>query len=264
MVDAPIYPFDRILVPTRPAADAERALSVAGCLAGRTGVPVRLLSVGWPVDTDRITRRLAAGGNKGAPLIDIESRVVGVGSVAGAIVAEAEPGTLVCMTSHGAYGPARTLAHTVAEEVVRMAREPVLLVGPHVAPVDPLRAGRVVACLDGARGDEDIVATAGSWSCAFGLPLCLVHVMPAPDPASERRLDDLAHRLGGVDTCRVVHDRHPARALVDLAARTTVAVFVMAPVGRTGWGRVLAGSVTASTVRRAAAPVLAVPSSAHG
>jgi nucleotide-binding universal stress UspA family protein len=264
VVDAPTYPFDRILVPTRPAADAERALSVAGCLARRTGVPVRLLSVGWPIDIGRIMRRFAAGGNDGAPQIDIESRVAGVGSVAGAIMAEAEPGTLVCMTSHGAYGPARTLAHTVAEEVVRLAREPVLLVGPHVAPEDPLGAGRVVACLDGARGDEDVVVTAGSWSRAFRLPLYVVHVMAAPDPASERRLNDLAHCLGGVDGCHVLHDRHPARALADLAARTAVAVFVMAPVGRTGWGRVLAGSVTASTVRRAAAPVLAVPSRGRG
>lgn len=260
VVDAPTYPFDRILVPTRPAADAERALSVAGCLACRTGVPVRLLSVGSPIDIDRIMRRFAAGDNEGAPQIDIESRVAGVGSVPGAIMAEAEPGTLVCMTSHGAYGPARTLAHTVAEEVVRLAREPVLLVGPHVGPDDPLGAGRVVACLDGGRGDEDIVVTAGSWSRAFGLPLCLVHVMPAPSPAQRaaaRR--PRSQPRWGADGCRVLHDRHPARALADLAARTAVAVFVMAPVGRTGWGRVLAGSVTASTVRRAAAPVLAVP-----
>jgi nucleotide-binding universal stress UspA family protein len=259
-VDAPTYPFDRILVPTRPAADADRALSVAGCLVRRTGVPVRLLSVGWPIDIERITRRLASGADEGAPPIDIESRVAGVGSVAGAIIAAAEPGTLVCMTSHGAYGPARTLAHTVAEEVVRMAREPVLLVGPHVAPEDPLGVGRVVvACLDDARDDGDTVATAVSWSHAFRLPLCLVHVTPTPDPASERRLDGLAHRLGGVDICRVPHDRHPGRALAGLAARTRVAVLVMAPLARIGWGRVVAGSVTSSTVRRATAPVLTVP-----
>lgn len=262
-VTAPACPFDRILVPARPAPDAERALSVAVGLALRTGVPLRLLSVAWPIDA-RITRGFAAGPDEGVPPVEIERRVVGVGSVADAVVAEAEPGTLICMASHGAYGPARTLARTVAEEVIRTAREPVLLVGPHAVPENSLGAGRVVACLDRSPGDDGTVTTARRWSRAFGLPLCLVHVAAAPDPALERRLHDIARSLGGEDGYRVLHDRHPARALADLAATAAVAVFVMAPAGRAGWGRVLARSVTASTVRRATAPVLAVPPRAPG
>jgi nucleotide-binding universal stress UspA family protein len=258
-MDAPAFPFDRILVPARPAPDAERAVSVAIGLARHARVPIRLLSVAWPIEMEGIMRRLAARRDDGAPPIEIESRVVGVGSVAAAVVAEAQPGTLICMASHGAYGPARTLARTVAEAVVRSAREPVLLVGPAVAVEDPLGAGRVVACLDGSPADDDTFATSGRWSRAFGLPLCLVHVAPVPHPAVERRLDGLARSVSGSDVCRFVHDRHPARALVNLAATTDVAVFVMAPAGRTGWGRVLAGSVTASTVRRATSPVLALP-----
>jgi nucleotide-binding universal stress UspA family protein len=82
------------------------------------------------------------------------------------------------------------------------------------------------------------------------------------DVPAERRIDRLARSLAGVDGWRVLHDRRPVRALAALAQMTPVAVLVMATRGHKGWTRVLAGSVTTSTVRRAGVPVLAVPARA--
>lgn len=245
------YPFDRFLVPVRPPVEADRGLACAAALARRTGVPICLLSVGRPVDVERIARAIAATGDPDTPPIELEAHVAGIGSVAAAITGATEPGTLVCMSSHGAYGPGRTLAGTITEQVVRSASDPVLLVGPRVRPVHWWPAGPIVACLDDTDGRDDAtVDVARHWSRAFGCPLRVAHVDDrgegAPVPS---RVDDDA----------VLHGRHPARAFARLAATEPVALFVMAPAARVGWGRVLAGSVTASTVSRAAAPVLAVP-----
>jgi Universal stress protein family len=49
-----------------------------------------------------------------------------------------------------------------------------------------------------------------------------------------------------------------------IAGTGLVAVLVLAPRGRTGWSRVVAGSVTASVVRDAAVPVLVVPARPTG
>jgi nucleotide-binding universal stress UspA family protein len=267
-------PFDRILVPVGPAASVERALVIALDLVRRTGVPLRLLSVGRPIHEHELAARVAVLARAGAPAPHVETRVVAYGPIAAAITAAAGPGTLVCMSSHGAYGPARTLAApSITEDVLRSAAEPVLVAGPRVAP-DASLDGRVVACLDGTRYSERTLAAAQQWSRAFGLPLWLVQVGPARSSrvdttgqghmAPERRLDTLARSLGGVEGWQVLHDGRQARALAALSETTPVAVFVMATHGRTGWARVLGGSATASTVRRALAPVLVVPAGRRG
>jgi nucleotide-binding universal stress UspA family protein len=264
-----VNPFDRILVPLGPAPIAERALVVALDLVRRTGVPLRLLSVATPVDEDELAARLAAVPGRGGVPTDVETRVTEYGSIAEAITAAAEPGTLVCMSSHGGYGPGRMLVGSVTEDVLRSVEEPVLVVGPGVPPDVSMGDGRMVACLDGSPYSERTLAPAQRWSRAFGLPLWLVQVAPpegpTPDEAGpddvppEHHLDALARSLGGVEGWRVVHDRHPARALAAMAENVPVAAFVMATHGRTGWSRVLVGSTTASAVHQASVPVLVVP-----
>jgi nucleotide-binding universal stress UspA family protein len=269
-----LAPFDRILVPVGPAATVERALAVALDLVGRTGVPLHLLSVSRPIQEQELAARVATLTRAGAPAPHVETRVVAYGPIAAAITAAAEPGTLVCMSSHGAYGPARTLAApSITEDVLRSAAGPVLVVGPRVAS-DASLDGRVVACLDGTHYSEHALAAAQQWSRAFGLPLWLVQVGPArgskADTAGQRhmppelRLDALARSLGGVEGWQVLPDGRQARALAALSETTPVAVFVMATHGRTGWARILGGSVTASTVRRARAPILVVPARRRG
>jgi nucleotide-binding universal stress UspA family protein len=242
-----VAPFDRILVPVGPPPSSERALAVAVELVRRTGVPLHVLSVARRIDEGPLAARVAALARAGAPRVRVETQVVAYGQIGAAIAAVVEQGTLVCMSSHGAYGPVRTLASpSVTEAVLRAVQEPVLVVGPRVVPDLAVGEGRIVACLDGTLDSERVLAPAQQWAGAFGLPLWVVHVGP---PGS----------LGGRDGCTVLHERRPARALADLAETAPVAMFVMATHGRTGWARVRSGSVTASTVRRARVPVLVVP-----
>jgi nucleotide-binding universal stress UspA family protein len=266
-------PFERILVPLGRAGSGDRALAVAHRLAARVGVPVRALRVSPPLAAGARGTRPPTGGPGRPAAIGATTAVVAYGSVAAAIAAEIEPGTLVCMPSHGAYGPAHTLAGGVTDAVLHTLRIPVLLVGPRVTPGVALDTGRVVACLDESPASERVQPPARRWSRALDLPLWLVHVAP-PGEGSDgwesdaerptgRRLDALAHAVPGAAGWRVLHDRRPAPSLVSLAGTGLVAVLVMATHGRTGWTRVRAGSVAASVVRDAVAPVLAVPSRAR-
>jgi nucleotide-binding universal stress UspA family protein len=127
---------------------------------------------------------------------------------------------------------------------------------------------RIVACLDGSSCAERTVAPAQRWSQVLGLPLWLVQVAPSRAPAVDaarpgvrpaRSAEALARSLRGVDGWQVVRGRDPARSLATVAETWPVAAFVMATHGRAGWTRVLKGSVTAATVRRARVPVLVVP-----
>ena len=69
-------PFDRILVPVGPAASVERALVIALDLVRRTGVPLRLLSVGRPIHEHELAARVAVLTRAGAPAPHVETRVV--------------------------------------------------------------------------------------------------------------------------------------------------------------------------------------------
>lgn len=261
-------PFDRILVPLAGAGTGDRGLAVARRLARQAGVPVRTLHVAPPPGAAASGARAAPRAPAGPVRTGESGEVVGYGSVARAIADAVDPRTLVCMSSHGAYGPGHTLAGGVTDAVVRTAGVPVLLVGPHVPPDAGCDRGRVVACTDGSPLSERVLPTAHRWSRAFGLPLWLVEVTPPEGAAggagdsrdaSGRRLAQLARSMPGVAGWRVVHDRHPARALAALAGAGPVALLVTAVHGRTGWSRVVTGSVTASVVRRAPVPVLVIP-----
>jgi nucleotide-binding universal stress UspA family protein len=54
----------------------------------------------------------------------------------------------------------------------------------------------------------------------------------------------------------VLHSRHPANELAELAGRWPVNVMVMATHGRSGWSRLTLGSVAMSVVHQATFPVL--------
>ena len=71
-------------------------------------------------------------------------------------------------------------------------------------------------------------------------------------------LKHLSERSGNVNF-DVLHSRHPAKELADLAERWPVNVMVMATHGRSGWSRLTLGSVAMNVVHHAICPVLLVP-----
>ena len=127
-------PFARLLVPLDGSPDAERALGPALDIAERTGAPVTALRQTWPGDEDSValmyparrTDRCAARTDLETTLVDRESAVL-------AITEGIEPGTLVCMGTHG-RGRSEALLGSVAEGVLRDLGQPLLPAGLHCCP----------------------------------------------------------------------------------------------------------------------------------
>jgi nucleotide-binding universal stress UspA family protein len=260
-------PFEQILVPLDSSPAAERALVPALELVRRTGVPLRLLSRALADEKEELAGYLADLSDRYAAVTDVETQVVDMEAIPDAITGGVEPGTLVCMSSHG-RGRSEALVGSVAEVVLRTLGRPVLVVGPQV-PDDVMLGDRwIVACLDGSGQSERTLEPARAWSAALGSPLWLAQVAePGPSAEPARRSDvveagylaSAAHRLGGVEGWEVLHGEDPARGLAALASTAPVGLLVMASHGRTGWDRLRLGSVTAATVHRASVPVLVVP-----
>jgi nucleotide-binding universal stress UspA family protein len=262
-------PFTDILVPLDGSAAAERALNPALDLASRTGVPVRALRRALTDDKDEAAAYLAGVADRCAAATHLETKVVDRESIPDAIIEGLEPGTLVCMSSHGRGGLARAVMGSVAEALLRTLDRPALVVGPHLAERARFK-GRVVACLDGSHESEHTLVPAQRWAAALGLPLWLMEVAePGVPPERATRSDvvesahvaALAARLDSVEGWDVLHDKDPAHALVAMASSpsTPTALLVMATHGRTGWNRLRLGSVTTATVHAATVPVLVVP-----
>lgn len=260
-------PFNDILVPLDGSPAAERALTPALGLALRTGAQLRVLSRALPDEKDELADHLAGIANRHASEIDIKALVVDSESIPDAITEGMGPGTLVCMSSHGRRGLAPAAMGSVADALLRTLDHPALVVGPHVT--DAALAGRIVACIDGSDESERTLAPAKDWSAALDLPLWLVEVDDPGAPAETGKQGDafesghvagLADQLGGVEGWDVLHDKHPAHALVGLAASAAerTALLVMATQGHTGRDRLRLGSVTTATVHEAAVPVLVV------
>jgi nucleotide-binding universal stress UspA family protein len=262
-------PFTDILVPLDGSAVAERALGPALDLATRTGVPVRALRRALADDKEEAAEYLAGLADRCAAATDLETQVVDIESIPDGIIEGLEPGTLVCMSSHGRGGLARAVMGSVAEALLRTLDRPALVIGPHLAE-NAMFTGRIVACVDGSHESERTLAPAKQWAAALGLPLWLMEAAEPEalpegvihnDVVESSHVAALAARLGGVEGWDVLHDKDPAHALVGMASSTSTptALLVMATHGRTGRDRLRLGSVTAATVHAATVPVLVVP-----
>src|SRR5262245_11350149 len=163
-------PFTDILVPLDGSPVAERALIPALGLARRTGVPLRILSRALPDELEAFAEYLAGVAGRHAAEADIETLVADRESIPDAIATAVEPGTVVCLSSHGRGGLARALMGSVAEALLRTLDQPALVVGPYVTEGAAL-AGRIVACVDGSIESERTLEPAKEWSAALGLPL---------------------------------------------------------------------------------------------
>lgn len=266
-------PFAEVVVPLDGSLEAERALATALELVRRTGVPLRLISRVLDGEAEARSGYLAGLADRHAAVTDVETEIVRRDAIPDAILEAVGPGTLVCMSSHGRSGLSRAVMGSVAEALLRSMAQPALVVGPQVAERAATLDGRIVACIDGSEASLRTLGPARRWSAALGLPLWLVEVgEPTGRPAEWATHGD-AHEAGGlaslgartegVTAWEVLHDRHPAEALVDLTASGSepAALLVMATHGHTGWDRLRLGSVTSAAVHRSTVPVLVVPAS---
>jgi nucleotide-binding universal stress UspA family protein len=186
------------------------------------------------------------------------------------------------LPTHGRSGAARALLGSVAEDVLRHAHLPTLLLtdGVVAAPLPAAGSAVLAPANDGA--DAAALRPAADFARRLGLPLILLAVLPAreapaygggapvapmPTPAAQRvhdrlqTLRPLAAALGSnlrVDAEAQVGD-DVAAAILARASSPDIGFVVLGTHARTGLARAFRGSVAEAVARRCPTPVLVVP-----
>ena len=266
-----ITDMTEMLVPLDGREPSLRSLPRAGRIATRLGLSLRLLSVADDVEATRAW--LAAKAAELLPETAVEVEVTSGADPAEAIRAAAGPSTLICMATAATLRPHQGHVGSVAELVVRSARQPVMLIGPKV-DLDPgVPTGKVVVPVDGSILSEQALAIAGGLAAALDVPAWVVTVIPAkveaaagrelggsplgPESGYVRRLaSDLGRDHGVPTSYEVLHIDDPADAILDFAGAD--GLVVMSTHGRSGLSRLFGGSVALGVVAGAARPVVVV------
>jgi nucleotide-binding universal stress UspA family protein len=297
--------FRSILVPLDGSAFAEQSLPLALAVARGAGATLHFVQVhahyelqepvcGWlpydPVEDaqlkqaeqsylDALALRL-----RERSLVPVTTAVV-AGLAADGILSHGRACTadLIVMSTHGRGPLSRAFLGSVADQLVRQATIPVLLVRPQEPFPQPSAESvirRILVALDGSQLSEQILGPAVELGRSMGAAITLLHALPplrypADRPPSGSQgspsareanqakeacayLEGLAERLReqSLDVqVRVVHGAHAATVILgeaaggfDLVALTTH--------GRGGFKRLFLGSVADKVIRGAPVPVL--------
>jgi nucleotide-binding universal stress UspA family protein len=193
---------------------------------------------------------------------------------------QARPADLIVMTTHGRGPFSRAILGSVADEVVRRARVPVLLIRPR-EPTPRLipepTAARVLVPLDGSALAEQALEPALELTCLTEGCCTLLRVveihssLPDSPPGSLGRpgeahvekargyLKDIAKRLqdrGVAVQSRVVVGRDVSGTILKQAQVQGTDLIALATHSRGGVGRIVLGSVADKVVRGTSIPVL--------
>jgi nucleotide-binding universal stress UspA family protein len=221
------------------------------------------------------------------PGIEVQRRAVtveeGGDAVSAGIITQADlvGAALIMLATHGRSGPKRWALGSVAEEVIRTATCPVLVVRAGMgAPKDrPHRVQRILTPLDGSATAESALAEAVRLATAFGAILDVIAVVPwaasvygaGAEVWTGEEVDDRLAQ-GSDDYLGRIQDRlppdlpcerqvlrgAPATAILDHAERTRADLIVMGTHGRSGLSRFVLGSVADRVVRGGTVPVVLV------
>lgn len=265
-----------ILVPVEDATDL-RAATFAAELASISVGAVRVLSIvpGASFITDRET---ALGEalltlTEDFPKVEFDLRVAVHNAVDVAIGESAVSASTLCMTTAATLLPHEGHFGSIAESVVRSLNRPVTLLGPNADKRWRPNGARLVVTLDGSEAGEYVVGSAGALAATIGAEVWVVTVVT---PDQERELEAVAgpdsqvlesgyvrrvakqisEATGNEAQFEVLHNAHPARAILDFAASD--GLIAMSTHGRSGLRRIFAGSVTTAVVARSQQPVMVV------
>ncbi len=264
--------FETIVVPLDGSELSARALHPASAIAVRTGADLRVVSaVGHERDVAARARALETQiAQTGILAVAVD---VTVANPADLISTEAgHSDQLVCMASHSRGRVGEALFGSVAEVVVRNARRPIVLVGPHYEPPKPVPLDRVLVALDGSRPSREVIPFVAEWAEHLGLKVSLALVVtPAAteqalnqsvvvEPVMEAApLERVAAGLvdqGLTVDWDVLHGPDPATSIVRAAVDGSASIIAMTTHGRTGLARIVAGSVAMAVVHHSPCPVL--------
>lgn len=256
-----------IIVPLDGSDFAARALSVAYAVARRVDARLIVMSTHWEGNADGPAAYLERVAKEKT---EIETEVLLVdehpAGRAIASVARSHPGSMVCMTSHGRGAVRWAILGSVAEEVVRDAREPVLLVGGHCATDWPSHLQHLLVCVNDLAAGDAIVPAASAWAKALGLEVRVVMVTHplAVEGATDTNtvVEAITERFvsdGVVANAIMLRGSYVAGTIADCARDLPAALIATGTSGRHGMTRVALGSVAMGVVGLAPCPALVVP-----
>ena len=310
--------YTRILTPLDGSGFSEQALPHARSLAAALSLPITLLlaiepdhpSIGQSLNPSLHLEEMAAHRAQHARSYEewiadgLRNAGLNVDTVtpaadpAAAIVEEAakDPGTLIIMSSHGRSGLARWWMGSVADKVLHLTGNPLLIIHAGSQQQAAATEGvgesvfeRITVPVDGSELAEEILPHVVYLSTAMGLTVDLVRVNPSRDEyhrsmsigpseiaravpsyeeyalildgEAERYLAELKELLTrqGVASVEAQLLHGPAAdSIADLAAATANNLVAMTTHGRSGVSRLVLGSVAERVARQSGAPVLLV------
>jgi nucleotide-binding universal stress UspA family protein len=295
--------YRRILVPLDGSQVAEQVLPYVRYLAGKLKIPVDLLSV---VDVVGMTGSIEASNARNLDAFvgeDVHrseaylekiaktftavasSHMVMKGEPAEVVIEKAagDSNTLIAMVTHGRSGVDRWLLGSVAEKVLRVTNNPLLLVR---ATKDGKSEGekiikRVIVPLDGSPLAEKVLphVTALAKEMTFETVLLRAYnlrqvmstfedYIPDWDVLEAEAMAEAMNYLNGkvrelkgqglIEVSLRASEKEPAREIIDLATEPD-SLIAMCTHGRSGLKRWVLGSVTEKVARHSNSPVLVIP-----
>lgn len=291
--------YEKLLVPLDGSKTAENVLPYARFLAARLRLATELLSV--------VELPLSAAAEKALYLDLIVERAVAVsqeylnriaktfgdasvtvcvekGNPEELILARAERGTrtLTAMATHGRSGITRWLLGSVAEKILREARNPLFLVRAKEGAKTEGQAAlnSIIVPLDGSALAERILPHVIDLAKAMNLKIILIQaftlkqiihtykdyipdfaaLQKSTESGASRYLEGKEQQLkgAGLDVSSIAAEGEAAETILELARGAPDSLLAMCTHGESGIRRWMLGSVTEKVVRHIGNPVLAI------
>jgi nucleotide-binding universal stress UspA family protein len=278
--------IEKILCPTDLSDSSLRAIPFATQMAKLHGADLHLFHIYLlhslaAIDSDKPypgeeeARQTLEDSAAGVPWSSVVHSVGRAVHAAPAILeyAEVKDVDLIVMGSHGRRGFRRLLLGSVTEEVVRLAKCPVLVVREDADASVPTEIDRVLVPIDFSDRSSIAASYGRELASMWNAELELIHVVEPPVYSemsfpvltrnrearefAEDHLARLAEKLGpGLSLSVKAVSGNAADVVIDEAARSEKTLVVIPSHGHSGIERLLLGSVTERVLRRAPCPVL--------
>ncbi len=260
--------FNRILVPLDGSVPATVALRVGEQLADRWRADLHVLTLVRKGEIETgvnsiIERQVAQVSQR--PEVTVRPLSY---SVADDIASEfdAVDDTLVVMSTW-ARGRTAGMIGNVAEDVLRLLRQPIVVIGPQADVGINWPKGPMFIATDDSHFGATIVPVAARMAEQLAVDTSLITVIDSSavpagiDRAAETNV--LAGLAGTVESITgrevdydVLHGDDPAKEIVDHARRYGGSMIALSTHGRSGMARIAVGSVAMDVVHNAHCPVL--------
>jgi nucleotide-binding universal stress UspA family protein len=256
--------FDRIVVPSDLSSDSQRAIACAEVFARAAGVPLEVVSVVDPLRRTDVEPVLAGRTALSTPHTQL--RIIESVDVPEAVLGEelmADEDALWFLATHARGALGEALLGSRSEQLVRVARGAVVLVGPQT--VAPTTTGVLAVALDGSKPTEAMLSSAVDLARQLGMKIRLLQVAEPPSsdgPRDWTETEYLAHLAGQITTNEpvdydILHGHHPAKDLADyLSTHPEIGMVAVATRAATGMERLWHGSTAFDLAHHSPVPVV--------